>query len=217
MLSNPVRTKKAAQLQQARKPKTQTPDIDGVEDGPSPGRMTLEDARNHIVRNTNSYERMGEILMLIGKLNPTDWLTLLGEWWSGCDNIGVYRKLLREWLGTDGPIMEMMTPTEQAAYAALPEMVTVYRGCGPTNLLGASWSLDHEVANRFPFFARYRTECPVVVTAKVRKSHILAVKLDRNEAEVITFSARARKAERATTSPAAAPAGGQLAEFGASE
>ncbi|MDP9052204.1 MAG: hypothetical protein M3O31_16015 [Acidobacteriota bacterium] len=163
---------------------------------PSP-RMTLEQAREQLIFTT-SHQRLDEIMEMLWDLGTADWLTILGENWTSCDYIAPYRDKLRKWLGSEGPIMEMMTPTEQAAYAALPEIVTVYRGCGPSNLRGASWSLDRDVANEFPSFARYRTDVPVVVTARVRKSHILAVKLDREEAEVITFSARAIKTEPAT-------------------
>ncbi len=83
-----------------------------------------------------------------------------------------------------------MEPAEADAYKALPDRWTVFRGCGETNLLGASWSLERETAARFPLLNRYRQARPLLVTATVRKAHVLAVKLDRQEAEIITFRAR---------------------------
>ncbi len=37
---------------------------------------------------------------------------------------------------------------------------------------------------------RYRAERPLLVTASVLKRRVLAIKLDRDEAEIITFAAR---------------------------
>lgn len=52
---------------------------------------------------------------------------------------------------------------------------------------GLSWSLDREIASKFPFLNRYRVAKPVLITATVSKSKILALKLDRGEREVITL------------------------------
>jgi hypothetical protein len=93
-------------------------------------------------------------------------------------------------LGTEGPLPAMMTADEQTAYSSLPEEVRVYRGCGPGNIKGASWSLDRSQAERFPRLIRYWSSTPLLVTATVAKANILAVKLGRDEHEVITFSAR---------------------------
>jgi hypothetical protein len=84
----------------------------------------------------------------------------------------------------------MMSPEENAAYDALPDKVIVYRGCGKTNMMGMSWSLDREIANRFPHTQRYKVCEPLLITATVPKSRVLAVKLDRAENEVLTFSAK---------------------------
>lgn len=71
----------------------------------------------------------------------------------------------------------------------------VYRGADRgVNEEGLCWSLHRSVAERFPFarYLRYRAERPVLVTATVRKAHIIAVKFDREEAEVLTWVARVR-------------------------
>jgi hypothetical protein len=138
----------------------------------------------------SSYNRLKTALSLRSRMQPDEWLRLLGEMWSCCDNIGIYRLRLRSLVGTDGPIREMMNAAEHAAYFALPDTVTVFRGCGPNNMLGASWTTDRRVAERFPFQHRYRTSDPILVTGRVKKRNILAVKLDREEFEIITFSAK---------------------------
>jgi hypothetical protein len=97
-----------------------------------------------------------------------------------------------------------MTSRERAAYDALPETVMIYRGQEARWEPGICWSLDREVANRFA--VRFRGRNPVVLTAKVSKCDILAVKLNRGEQEVITFAAAiaAVKVHRNPAAPALA-------------
>lgn len=98
----------------------------------------------------NSYSRLETVLALRSRMRSDEWLKLLGEMWNCCDNIGLYRLRLRKLIGTDGPIREMMNEEEHAAYDALPDTITVFRGCGPNNMLGASWTTDRSVAELFP-------------------------------------------------------------------
>lgn len=151
--------------------------------------LSLEDAR-HALRYCDSYSRMETLVELGFAMDDASWHVVLGEEWSCCDNIGQYRQMLRRMLPAEGPVPAMMTPAERAAYDALPERLTVYRGCGEVNMRGASWSLSRDVAARFPLLLRYRQARPLLVTATVPRRRVLAVKLDRNEAEVITFAAR---------------------------
>jgi hypothetical protein len=69
-------------------------------------------------------------------------------------------------------------------------VVTVYRGAGKANRHGISWSLAESVARKFPTLLRYWQKVPMLYTAEVRKQDIIALKLDRDEQEVITFGAR---------------------------
>lgn len=167
-----------------------------------PGAMTLEEARNSDeIRFANSYTRLGAVLRLENNLSRSDFLRLLGEHWTGCDNIRAYRKDLRRILGKFGPLREMMNEVENAAYDNLrgnsSNIVTIYRGCNRLNQNGISWTVNKDTAKRFPFLNRYRCANPRVVTATVLKEQILAVKLDRTEEEVITFAAIPKKWERA--------------------
>jgi hypothetical protein len=121
------------------------------------------------------------------------WLELLGENWTSCDVISLYRRTLRSVLGVNGTIREMMNAEENAAYDMLTDTVTVYRGCDVARKKGICWSLDEEVANAFPFQARFKANSPVLIRARAKKDRILAIKLDRNETELIVFSPRVSK------------------------
>ncbi|MBV5341525.1 MAG: hypothetical protein J0665_18545 [Deltaproteobacteria bacterium] len=164
--------------------------------------MTYEKA-DEILLHSSSYELMGAILELF-RSTPLDfrtWLRILGENWSGCDNIFAYHKILKNFLPKEGPVVGMMSADELTAYEALPDTVTIYRGCGKKNKNGASWSLDKNIAAKFPFLNRYQVPDPILVTATVDKRQILAVKLDRNESEIITFSAKPIKREALLSPP----------------
>jgi hypothetical protein len=82
----------------------------------------------------------------------------------------------------------MMNEDEQVAYDALPEIITLYRGCYQNNKLGFSWSLEADVARKFPQFTRYRQDGqPLLVKATAKKTSIAAIKLGRGEVEIITY------------------------------
>jgi hypothetical protein len=152
--------------------------------------LSFNDATALLLRWCDSYSRLPQLLEMADRMERHEWLLLLGRLWSSCDNIGSHRLELRALLPPAGPVLELMGPAEADAYWALPDRLTVYRGCGAQNLLGASWSLERETAARFPLLHRYRQAHPLLVTATVRKAHVLAMKLDREEAEIITFRAR---------------------------
>jgi len=52
---------------------------------------------------------------------------------------------------------------------------------------GWSWSLKRDVAAKFPFYGRYQTEVPLLLTARIPKSRAAALKLARQEQEIIVF------------------------------
>lgn len=157
--------------------------------------MTYDEINKRITF-CGSYQLMGAILDLAKQIGPGElWLRILGENWTGCDNIFAYQGILKHLLPKSGPVTQMMTDEELAAYELLPETVTVYRGCGKKNRKGASWSLNKDVAAKFPFLNRYAVTDPMLITARVEKCQVLALKLDRNESEVITFSPKVVKSE----------------------
>jgi hypothetical protein len=81
----------------------------------------------------------------------------------------------------------MMTEGEQKAFSELPDELIVYRGCTTINKWGPSWTLDRSVAESFPFLNRYHhgENRPLLVKARIKKSEISALKLGRDESEVV--------------------------------
>jgi hypothetical protein len=156
-------------------------------------KMTLTDAKNKVIKFCSATTTLPTLLGTLHRvMDLHDWRTLLGDVWTNCDNVGAYRdELKRAMFPTGQPHTrpEMMTQREREALAALPELVTVYRGCGPENVIGCCWSLDRETATISPTLVGYRQESPRLVTATVRRDRIVALKLTRNEKEVITFDA----------------------------
>ena len=155
------------------------------------GQLTCEQVEE-VLSWCDSYQRMPAILELRCQMKWSDWFRLLGKEWSGCDNVGRFRavfmpmfQMLQRQRLT--PIREMMDAEAQASYDALPEVVTVYRGCYACNKWGLSWSLSADTAARFPTLWRYRQPGqPLLVEAQAKKANIVALVLDRDEAEIIT-------------------------------
>ena len=158
--------------------------------------LSVRRAQQFINRWCNSYERIFEVFTLMYRLKSrADRLKLLGMNWKCSDNVGRYAHEIRCTIGTEGPILPMMNARERRAYDKLPEEVTIYRGCDRKRLDGMSWSLKRKVAERFPFLTRYKAEDPVLITATVLKSDVLAVFLGRKEWEIVTFKAKRVKTE----------------------
>jgi hypothetical protein len=61
----------------------------------------IEEAREWIFVNTDSYQKMPALLFLHGQVDFKDWLRLLGEVWTCCDGIGAYRNDL-VWIWRNG-------------------------------------------------------------------------------------------------------------------
>jgi hypothetical protein len=142
------------------------------------------------IRFESSYSRLPLILELRPYMRESVWFRLLGEEWSGCDNIGVHGREIRRAVGAKANIKQMMTASERRKLEAMPEKVTVYRGCGNRNLRGLSWSTDRAIAEKFPKMMRYHAPDPILATAEVFKRDIVAFKTGRNESEIITLKPR---------------------------
>lgn len=84
-----------------------------------------------------------------------------------------------------GPLMD---DAELQAFEALPDEVQLLRGCYALNKWGLSWTLDRATACRFPFLNRYWQEGQaLLVTARAKKSDLIALKQDRDELEIIAW------------------------------
>jgi hypothetical protein len=152
--------------------------------------MTLAEGREAL-KFCNSYNRLPTLLDLQWSVSAADWLRLLGDEWSSCDNVGQCLDDLEESplasLSPGDPDRRfLMNESELGVFDALPEEVTIWRGCYASNKWGLSWSLDRQAASRFPLLHRYKQERqPLLVKARIAKADVLMLKLDRNEAEVV--------------------------------
>lgn len=150
-----------------------------------------KDATFYLYRWFDSHSRLPTLIELYrdGCISRAAFLRILGKQWSGFDNIAEYTLELCGTLGgADHTIRAMMTPKERHTFDALPDTVTIYRGCGEHNQDGVCWSLNRDVAATFPFLNRYQVATPLLVTATVLKVEIVALKVDRDEEEIIVFS-----------------------------
>lgn len=163
--------------------------------------MYSVDEAHEILVWKDSYQRLQTLISLHSKMDRVDWLMVLGELITGSDDLWEFHKELKERLGTKGPINELMDDDERSIYMGLPDVVTVYRGCGPHNRKGMSWSLDRAVAEKFPFLNRYAVASPGLITGRVKKNRILAYKNDRNEQEILSFSVKEVQMDFILTNP----------------
>jgi hypothetical protein len=167
-------------------------------------KIALEEAQR-LALLASSYTRLPTIIDLWFRMDRDQWLTLLGDNWSVCDNVGAHWRWLQMLLPKVGPVLPMMDTDERAAWDALPDRMTIYRG-QRRRQLGASWSFDRAIAERFPFLHRYSGGDPILVTAEVRKRDVLAIKLDREESEAIVLRGRRILSRVPITSVLAVPA-----------
>lgn len=145
-----------------------------------------------LMEKFGSHERLPELLELVDSYQPPACLCALGVLWPGLDNVGLYQAELLDVLAAmvddiEALIPELMDREEQDAFEALPDELVIYRGCGPHNVRGWSWSLSRDVARKFPYSNRYDTEVPLLLTARIPKSRAAALKLARQEQEIIVF------------------------------
>ncbi|MBR0652743.1 hypothetical protein GXW78_24010 [Roseomonas terrae] len=144
-----------------------------------------------LFRWCNSTERPVELLALYYNMANADdalFWRLIADEWSGFDRIPLddyiiwFEELRAAW--SPG----CMEPTDRAAYDALPDEVTVYRGQSATVPLGLAWTLRRDVAVGFAAGHRgISVPSPAIVTTRVKKTDIAFVCTDRNEDAVVLF------------------------------
>lgn len=139
----------------------------------------------------DSFSRMSALLAL--RRYPDFW-SHVGHEWAGCDNVGMHQDEINRLIGDHQrarglPIWDAMDREARVVYDALPELVTVWRGCYSHNVYGLSWTLNAAVAARFPFLNRYRQDNAIdralLIEARVKKSDIAFLVTERDEEEVV--------------------------------
>jgi hypothetical protein len=149
------------------------------------------------LRRCDSFTRLPALLAAHEDLRLSDeeFLTILGEEWSGFDNISqhpeVQATLKRILSNTPEMLQYMMTPAEAAVRQNLPKHFTAYRGCYSVNMDGISYSQDLQTAMAFPGLNRYRIRPgkPLLIAATIERDACI-IKSDRNEREIIALALR---------------------------
>lgn len=157
--------------------------------------IDLNEARSIMFYGRNSYDRLPTLIDISPQMNPEEWFSVLGEIWEVCDNISYHvpdlcslTPFLQLVLTPLAWRDHMMKTNERVALAALPDRVTIYRGCYKHNMDGMSWSLDQQVAAGFPRMNRYRSKGqPLLIKATIARDRILAFKNGRQEQEIIAW------------------------------
>jgi hypothetical protein len=152
-------------------------------------------------------------LLLLGSAERTDAFL---EWWESDQEVGIddfYAALRLTWTTAENVYLDrdrwtslwewesarpdllqtkLMTSDERAALISLPADVTVYRGYGDRDTIGAlpawwgiSWTLDRQRALWFARRFAVLHSAGRIATATIKRQAIIALLHDRNETEVI--------------------------------
>ncbi|WP_448145391.1 hypothetical protein [Pseudomonas silesiensis] len=154
--------------------------------------MTYDEAKT-LMCCIGSHETLAA-LFDSGALHEDYGMRLLGEEWSRFKHMADYNSLLARCLqGRD--TTDMMSRHERRALNQLPGTLTIYRGCGPKGKHGLSWTLSKEVAHWFANRFSY-DEPGLLITARVRKNRVFALKLGRSEREIVVWKPRIVSVEK---------------------
>jgi len=128
------------------------------------------------------------------RLSDKDYWTLIGECFTNSDFAHEEYEFIKSFLLADRPCQEfLMNEEERDFFKALPEKVTIYRGCSLAEIKSKkfrfSWTLDKKVAEFFAFEYRRNNsiECGIVKKI-VPKSKLIAYFNGSEESEVIYVS-----------------------------
>lgn len=118
---------------------------------------------------------IGEIQALV----PHDeWGAIVRTAWIDSDHFwnsdAPWRRIAQDVKGSAG----LMTDDERTQLAAMPEELTLYRGCKKRNAEGLSWTISYDWADYFA----YKAIAGDVISGKAKKSDVIAY-FDRNKEE----------------------------------
>jgi len=136
-------------------------------------------------------------LIVMGTISdPAEIWTLVVEFWIDCENVHENFEGWRELWSIANDLYDVgtclehaMNEKEVAAYNALPDEVTIYRGVRhPDAIEGISWTVDRAKALWFAHrFASDDKPIAYLATGKVNKKDIRAHILARGESEIIVM------------------------------
>lgn len=114
--------------------------------------------------------------------------TLVGDVWTDSENTWQNLDVWEEIFSNPNARM-MMNAEERERFEALPEMITIYRGCWRgVNESGLSWSLSRERAEWFSKRMAGEDEQPIVLEKTICKNDVIALIDRRGEEEILVLS-----------------------------
>jgi len=137
----------------------------------------------------NSEDRAHEMLRLTQIVETEVFWKVFHHCWSSFDDTWALNRALLQSLSfhnAEDPARYHMDRKQATFYNALPDVITVFRGCSKERIRGMSWTTDVAVAEEF---ARgHRGMSPsnhAVAQARIPKSEIFTVLVHREEREIV--------------------------------
>ena len=121
-------------------------------------------------------------------LSDKDYWSLAGEVWTDSENIWQNVGEWEEVLTADRPLRRLlMTKDERASLAGMNPTLTIHRGTTATYVgsPSLSWTLNRKRAEWFARRNLREGAVPLVITAQVQKSEVVAYFSRRNEDEIV--------------------------------
>lgn len=128
-----------------------------------------------------------KIVFELGLTDPQVFWDQFWAIWTTSENLNedddYITSLVEYGVGLGSPLLGL-EDSEREALEAMPDFITVYRGCGSWNELGWSWTTDREKAR---WFAKRAFGPPerLVQRVTVHKKDVLAYLTGRNESEIV--------------------------------
>jgi hypothetical protein len=115
-------------------------------------------------------------------LNDTLFWDTFWRCWTSHESIYRDHELIEDMLDRRSVII---APAGMEQLDRLPERIEVYRGCRKHNVMGWSWTLDRDCAERFALRAASEDRLPIVLHGLVARERVIALVNDRNESEIV--------------------------------
>ena len=136
--------------------------------------------------DVNSATRLALLLHLLREEDGPVFWSVFNAAWPGCDATWAKRHELVALIRRKTPWRAFAEPDDAAFYDGLPAHVNIYRGCTRRRVAGVSWTTDRDVAADFACGHRgIPVRNPVIASATIPKSMVLAAHTERKEAEVL--------------------------------
>jgi hypothetical protein len=137
----------------------------------------------------NSDDRAQRLLELTADSDPAVFWQVFHQVWNNCDDTWYLQLDIIEALELNReaqPPRLFWNDEQKAFFDALPEVVTIYRGCSRERMRGVSWTTDKAVAEGFARGHRGITVPDAIVAEyRIAKPDIITVMPDIAESEVI--------------------------------